>query len=244
MQDRDPVRVISLLRTPDRRRVFEQENKNLYFEYFDAIDGSTLTLEEILQTGLFETDLPYTPGAYGAALSHLHLWEEAIRYDKNVTIAEDDAIFRSDFDEYQDRVLKELPEKWDFILWGWNFDSVLSLKAMPETSPSVMLFSQDKLRNSCDAFKASRHKVNLFRLDKALGIPAYTISPYGAKKFKEKCFPQRHISVYLPVLNHLIQNNGVDISMNNIYCSTQSYVCFPPLVITKNDRKISTIQID
>src|SRR3569833_3107431 len=73
-----PSKVISLTRTPERRTEFARRNPHLNYVYFDAVDGKTLTRESVAATGLFPPGLPYTRGAYGAALSHLALWEETI----------------------------------------------------------------------------------------------------------------------------------------------------------------------
>jgi len=43
-------------------------------------------------------------------------------------------------------------------------------------------------------------------------------------------------------LNKKIPNTGIDIPMNRFYPETRSYVAFPPLVATKSERTISTVQ--
>jgi hypothetical protein len=79
-------------------------------------------------------------------------------------------------------------------------------------------------------------------LDKCFGIPAYTISPKGAEKFKGQCFPLVPLEVEFPLMDHAMLNNGIDIAMNNLYSSVNAYACFPPLAITKNEHSTSTIQ--
>jgi len=238
----DIIKVISLKRSTGRRDEFTKMNPQLKFEFVDAIDGSELTRESIAKTNLFHQELPYTSGAYGCALSHLSLWEEAIKFSKVMTVAEDDAIFRLDFEEQYSQLLREISPDWDIILWGWNFDSILSLYAMPNISSTVMLFNEVQLRNSIYNFQRFQEKPNLIRLDKCFGTPAYSISPNGAKKFKSLCFPITKFNLFFPVLNREFPNNGIDMAMNRIYQVTNSLVCFSPLVITKNDRSKSTVQ--
>lgn len=72
-------------------------NPHVDYLFCDAIDGSTLPDNVLSNPLLFEKDLPYTKGAYGAALSHLALWNKAINENCVLTIAEDDAIVRNDF---------------------------------------------------------------------------------------------------------------------------------------------------
>jgi GR25 family glycosyltransferase involved in LPS biosynthesis len=236
------IKVISMETSHERRKNFINLNKHIKFDFFNAVDGNQLTQEFIASTNLFEMDLPYTAGAYGCALSHLILWDEATKLDKVITIAEDDAIFRFDFENLYKEKLNSLPPDWDIVLWGWNFDSILSLNVMPNISPVVMVFNQDHLRSSVKEFQKFSEDATLLRLDKCFGTISYSISPSGAAKFKSLCFPMSSFLLFFPLLNRQLPNNGIDIAMNRIYQSTNSYVAFPPLVITKNDHTITTVQ--
>uniref|UniRef100_Q3ASL1 Glycosyl transferase, family 25 n=1 Tax=Chlorobium chlorochromatii (strain CaD3) TaxID=340177 RepID=Q3ASL1_CHLCH len=237
------VHVISLKRCTERRKAFMDMNPHVDYLFFNAVDGSTIPEKVLSNPLLFEKGLPYTKGAYGCALSHLLLWNKAIKENCVLTIAEDDAIFRKDFHVMQNKLLSSISSDWDIILWGWNFDSILSLNVLPDVSPTVMVFSQEKLRESINTFiEKVTYPSSLFFLDKCFGIPAYTITPQGAIKFKSLCFPLKFFSLWFPLLNRKLPNNGIDIAMNKIYSSTNSYVSFPPLVVTKNEHAISTIQ--
>jgi len=238
----NPIKVISLERSIDRRNAFREYNSHINFEFFDAVDGAKLTDEFFATSTLFEKELPYTVGAYGCVLSHLALWEEAIKLNKTLTVAEDDAIFRFDFEEQSFELINSLSPDWDIIVWGWNFDSILSLHIMPNISPAVVLFGQEQLRESIVNFQILQQKPSMFRLDKCFGTPAYSISPAGAKRFKALCFPVKNFKVYYPVINKELPNEGVDSAMNRIYRLTNSYCCFPPLAVTKNEHAFSTVQ--
>lgn len=236
------IHVISLARSAARRQRFVELNRHLDFQLFDAVDGALLTDTALQQSELFTPDLPYTRGAYGCALSHLALWEEAIRSGRPVTAAEDDAIFRLDFAQQYRAAIDALPPDWDFVLWGWNLDYVLSLSFMPGISPAVAFFDQAQMRKSVQQFRGLDAKPNLIRLDKCWGIPAYTISPQGARKFKERCFPLKDFEMEVPVTKARLRNTGIDSAMNAVYADVNAYACFPPLVVTENDHAISTVQ--
>jgi glycosyl transferase family 25 len=237
------VKVINLKRSIERRNDFIKNNKGIDYEFIEGVDGKILSEEDISNKNHFLNPLFFpTRGAYGVALSHLKLWNHAIDINEAITIAEDDAIFRKDFDLKSSEMIDQMPLNWDIILWGWNFDSILSISAMPEISPTIMIFNQDAIRKNIVKFKKEKSKVYPFKLDKCFGIPAYTISPGGAKKFKKLCFPLGNFTLYFPFLNRELPNTGIDIAMNKIYSETLSFVSFPPLAITKNEHKISTIQ--
>jgi len=234
--------VISLKRSKERRSIFLKENSHVDFTFFDAIDGSSLSKSVISDPNFFSSNLSYTKGAYGCALSHLSLWEIAIQENRIVTIIEDDVILRIDFDYQKNKLIESLHSDWDIILWGWNFDHVLSLNLIPNISPVMILFNQDQLRSNTDTFKIETHKPILYPLDKTFGIPAYSISPKGAKLFKLSCFPLTLFEIQFPLMNRKMHNNGLDIAMNMVYQDSASMVSFPPLAVTKNIHEISTVQ--
>ena len=236
-----PVKVISLARTPQRRSEFERRNPGLAFEFFDAVDGSALSEADLAATGLFPPGLGYTPGAFGVALSHHALWEEAAAGTAPLTVAEDDAVFRPDFAAMQAQLLAGLPAGWDIVLWGFNFDSVLSFW-LPFGLRTVMAFDHTQTRTAIERLRTDHTQPQLHRLEFNFGIPAYTISPAGARRFKAGCFPMREFTRTFPMLPEPVRNFGIDAAMNQVYPLASAHVCFPPLVVTPNDRGASTIQ--
>lgn len=236
-----PVKVISLVRTPERRAEFQRRNPGLAFEFFDAVDGSALTPADLAASGLFSPDIQYTPGAHGVALSHHRLWELAAAGDTALTVAEDDAVFRPDFAAMQAQLLARLPPGWDFVLWGFNFDSAISFW-LPFGLRTVMGFDSSQTRTAIERLRTDSGTPQLQRLEFSFGLPAYTISPAGARRFRAACFPLREFSRAFPLLPNPVRNFGIDAAMNQVYPLASAHICFPPLVITPNDRVNSTIQ--
>jgi GR25 family glycosyltransferase involved in LPS biosynthesis len=236
-----PIQVISLERSAKRRAEFIRRHPRLPFEFFAAIDGAALTPDAIAATGLFRPGLHYTAGAHGAALSHHALWTRAAAGHEPLTIAEDDAIFREDFAAAQAELRAGLLPGWDIVLWGWNFDSVLALRVLPGV-PGVMAFDPSTVAKALAGFPFTTARPQAFRLDVAFGLPAYTISPNGAKKLLARCFPLADFTRTLPLAPQPVRNDGIDTAMTNLYPAADAYVCFPPLAMTPNDRAASTIQ--
>ncbi len=235
------INVISLKRSKERREEFSKLNSHLKFTFYDSVDGSKLTERKIKNSKLFRPNLGYTSGAYGNAMSHLSLWEKVIKSKEIMTIAEDDSIFRLDFEEKHQEVLEKMPSDWDIILWGWNFDSILSVNVLPNISPVVVLCHQDKLRGSIVEFQSVQEEASALKLSRCFGTHAYSISPKGAKKFKSLCFPLSGAEVFFPMLGG-VKSTGIDNAMNQHYDSNESFCCFPPLAVTKNERSKSEVQ--
>lgn len=236
-----PIKVISLVRTPQRRASFQRQNPGLAFEFRDAVDGTAMGAADVAATGLFQQGLNYTAGAYGIALSHHQLWQEAAAGETPFTVAEDDAIFRADFAAAHARVLDALPPAWDFVQWGFNFDTALAFR-LPFGLPLVSSFSHNHIRQAVQNFQTQTGPPTVCRLDFSFGLPAYSISPAGARRFLKELFPLRDYHRTYPLIPKPVRNEGIDIAMNHVYPGAAAYVCFPPLVVTPNDRANSTVQ--
>ncbi|MBO6085913.1 MAG: glycosyltransferase family 25 protein, partial [Acetobacter sp.] len=185
--------LINLDRSEDRLEEFYRVNRHIEgIERFSAIDGRGLrqTLKEkgLLQEG-FGVD--YTDGGLGCAMSHKAQWERAVASGEALTVIEDDAVFCKNFEEEHQRLLKTLPETWDIVLWGYCADSTLFYDLLPGFSSCTAHFNQESLRKNIDLYSGRVVSGNLFKLLGAWGIPCYTISPRGAGKLLNLCFPIR-----------------------------------------------------
>jgi glycosyl transferase family 25 len=247
------IRVINLDRSPDRLAAFMSANAHLAaVSRFAAVDGRRLDLAALTRAGLIGEGLLhkdyYTIGAIGAAMSHLSLWEEAANSGTMLTIAEDDAIFHSRFEPHAAEVIERLPPDWDLILWGWNFDLFLCFEMLPGISTSLSQFEQERLRANAARFRDLAVSPRPFPLIWSFGIPCYTVTPKGGRALKSICLPLKPTIASFPPAGRtplraqLFRNVGIDSAMNNAYAKISAHVCFPPLVVTRNERATSTIQ--
>ncbi|WP_257127837.1 glycosyltransferase family 25 protein [Burkholderia sp. MSMB2157WGS] len=239
---RRAVSVISLTDGRSRRASFRADNPELDVEFVDAVDGAALSDDDIANSGLFAPGLPYSRGAYGIAMTTHRLWTEIAAGDELVTIAEDDAIFRPDFHEVTEQFLQANAGCYDFIAWGYNFDSILRGSIFNSRTPVTMRFDETALARSVDAFRSDRSAVLVMNLLEFYGICAYTVSPAGARFLLDRCFPLKPEVLFSYGLDRPISNFGIDVAMNKCYGDMRSVASFPPLAITMNDRRTSTIQ--
>ena len=222
--------VISLERTPVRLETFLKNNGHIKFEVFHAIDGSTL-----VPLG------NYKRGGMGNAMSHIGLWKQCIEMDEPITVCEDDAILHAQFEQ---KKLDYAKCNYDFICWGWNFDAHLWASPMPFLSPIQMIFNQNSMRANKFEYLKSPLETILMDLHLSNGTICYTITPKGAKKFLNICYPLKSkVSVNIPNIGIVsINPAGLDSAMPDAYQKTKSVVCFPPLAVSDNDHATSTVQ--
>lgn len=237
------IHVINLDRSADRLCEFQRRNGHLpAIQRFSAIDGATIDRHALMAARTIAPGLKYTNGAIGCALSHLHFWESAADGAEAITICEDDATFHHGFLEHAPRLIANLPEDWDLVLWGWNFDSILLFDLLPGVSQCLGVFDQAKLRGAVDQYQRLPLTPALFRLVRAFGTVCYTLSPSGARKLLDRCLPIGPFTIPFPMVNPEFPNNGIDIAMNREYEAVNAYVSLPPLVVTTNDHALSTVR--
>jgi GR25 family glycosyltransferase involved in LPS biosynthesis len=238
-----PVRVISLNRTPERWTAFQDRNRGVVaFERARAVDGRALDRAELVRAGLLADPALYSDGALGCALSHLALWRACLASSAPMTICEDDAVFHPDFPAHLESLCRTSSDQFDLVLWGWNLDSVLQADLAPDL-PFASTFDPAALRRSVEAWRAAPLDPLLLRLRRAFGSPGYTVTPRGARRLIEYCIPIRELSVRFAPFRKPFPNTGVDLAMNAAYDQLDAYVSFPPLLITPNDRAVSTVQV-
>ena len=239
------VFVITLDRSTERLAGFEKANRACVpFTRFSAIDGAKQSRAGLHADAVLNADVQYTDGAVGCALSHIALWKKAATEGRSLTICEDDAVFNAEFSARSQALLEQLNGRFDVILWGWNFDSVLSYQVLPGVSICAARFDQARLRSSIAMFQRLRFQPTLYRLVRAFGLPGYTVSAQGAGTLLKSCLPLRNMDVRFPGYDHVFQNSGIDIVMSAIYPKLRAYVSLPPLVVTPNQRAISTVQTE
>ena len=110
------------------------------------------------------------------------------------------------------------------MLWGWNFDAALLIELLPGVSTALVRCDEDQLRLNAHEFSNLSLSPKVFRLLLAFGVPCYSVSPQGARKLKEHCFPIREMSVRLPGTqwknlhsNTIMLNIGLDVMMAHAY---------------------------
>jgi len=145
-------------------------------------------------------------------------------------------------------LIKTLPADWDLIMWGYNFDLFMCFEMLPGVSSCLGQFEQDRMRAGVGAFQQQPITPQAFRLIWAFGALCYSVSPKGAQSLKDKCLPLRPMIIDIPEAARAYPYStkyrtvGLDNSMCAVYRQLSAFVCFPPLVISKNEGAKSTIQ--
>jgi hypothetical protein len=124
----------------------------------------------------------------------------------------------------------------------------MSFELLPSVTHATVMFNQDRMRANIEAFQRQTITPQIYKLLWAFGTCCYSISSKGAAVLKSKILPLsarvtpfpegQKAYPYSPAWRHV----GIDNSMNAVHRGIKSFVCFPPLVVTKNETKTSTVQ--
>jgi glycosyl transferase, family 25 len=235
--------VVNLNRQPEKYESFLKLNAGtkIAFERFEASDGALFSPKDAVGMKLVVPGVQLTPGAVGCAASHFRIWMQTVESGVSALVFEDDAIIRDDISERLGLLLPTLKD-WDYITLGYNTDSILDLELAPGMKSMMMFLPKYPDGESAAAFQRSTAQVAAMKLNNCFGTPGYVVSPEGARKLLQLCFPMDNRTYPVPALNRTLAAVGVDGVMNTIYSSIQAFACFAPLVVPKNDHATSTVQ--
>jgi len=70
----------------------------------------------------------------------------------------------------------------------------------------------------------------------SFGTSAYAVSPTGAAKILDFCFPLSNRSVTVDCLGRTFPAYSIDCLLNHFYGDNLCFAAFPPLAITPHDK--------
>jgi GR25 family glycosyltransferase involved in LPS biosynthesis len=117
----DKIYVINLKKNTDRWESISELAKkaNVNITRFDAIYGKELDDNHPDIIKYFIKNHKLNKGQIGCALSHVKIWEDAIKNNyKNIIVFEDDAVIPEDFWGRFNKYYNALPKDWDMLLLG------------------------------------------------------------------------------------------------------------------------------
>ncbi len=238
----EPIRVISLDRTPQRFAQFLADNAGFAVQRFAACDGGLLTPAGCVAEGLISAENIYNAGALGTARSHVTLWRECVASGAPMVVAEDDIVLRADFWPAMAALLERVPG-WDIVLWTHNFDWPVKVAPAPGTGEAVIQYTAPGSELDVQTYRAATTPSFLLPLRSAAGIGCYSISPAGAARLLARCLPiGAAFAEYATKPGLGWENNGIDVEMSRHYTGMAAYIAMPPLALAPNDQAASTIR--
>jgi len=235
--------VISLKRTPERLKRFHQINGHEANEVIviEGIDG--VCDDVLLRRSRYlpvEAKQKWSQGSIGSALSHLACWQRCIQTGQAVIILEEDSVLAPDWRHQLNALIDhELPHNWEFLLLGWNYDSVLRSRDSMGTE-SISLFEPaypalGQIRRILE--NPSRRVIH--ELLNAFGLGGYAINPAGARGLIQRLQEQDTSLIRIARGIPEVQSTTLDGALNSCYSQIKAFVVRHPLVIALNDQATS-----
>jgi GR25 family glycosyltransferase involved in LPS biosynthesis len=248
------MRAINLDRRPDRWRQFLTQNAFVHnIIRQSAVDAETLDMDALVKQHILHASAADAHRAeIACALSHREAWLTAVQRDIPQLVMEDDVILRKDIEEKLIHVMASAPPEWDFILLGFNTDSILDIEIFDNVRMQSRFCQFDNQLNQWQPcsnmldksaiFVHTRNTVSLFKIYHAFGLASYLISAKGARKLLKNCFPLRPTSCRIAALGRTLNSVALDIVLNTQYSKIEAYCVVPPLALPVNDKTQSDIQ--
>lgn len=242
--------VINLESRPDRKAAFDCWNRRqpVAYSYFPAISGRSVNRFDLVAKGhLAPEEALFNAGSLGNALSHRALWEECARGDEPYLIFEDDCCLRGDFWRHAQPIISREANHRHMIVFGFNTDAAIAIRGADGVL-SAIRFDETIKRHPdyfCQYSQLKDGRPNLFRCHQFWGILAYAISPKGAQRLIEECFPLASDEpVELIGEDRKVPPYGLDGRINLALQKERldALICYPPLALGPNSQTMSDIQ--
>lgn len=242
------VYVINLRSRADRRAQYSSWNArpDLEFVFVDAAVGADLDRNAAVREGLVAAHTRVTPGALGCAQSHRDLWRQVVARGETTIVCEDDGCLRGDFAIRAEELMASLGDDWDLLYLGYNTDTLLAAET-PEGLKVLMQVDGAAKRapGFFETFSTLRARpATALGCYQAWGTLCYAITPRGAARLLEACFP---ISAAREVVmfgqNRTMAPYGID-GMINAALQREPIAAFcavPALALSLNDQADSDV---
>ena len=238
---------ISLDPEGERFRRFKANNAHLTnVRVFRGIGGAAIARNERISSGLLTAELEaqgtVTDGTVGCAASHRAVWQMIASADHGAVIMEDDVMTHPEIGAYLAANGKLLANA-EAIFLSVNTDSVLSTVSAQGLHVQEIMSPQypDEawIRNAFA--KTAISDVRWYRMLKGLGLCCYWLSPAGAKKLLELCFPLTSEGTDLPFMKEPWPGSAIDGRMNAFFPSMRVFITRPFLAYSPNTDSATSV---
>lgn len=241
-----PIHLINLDRDGERLQRFTARNRHLAnVTRISAADGTALDREKLVRAGTISPDFGCATGSLGCAVSHVRLWQQAVREDRPITVLEDDAVTVHGIEGAAAAVMSALPRDWDFIKWGWTanitawLDIGLSRISVTGDGKPPLYDAQ-----TLEAFQARSIAPAPVRMLHSFGLFAYSISPKGARAALDFCLPLRNRTIDYACTGTNAEAKGIDAMIWGAYFAMQAFLCMPNLGAHADEGRSIRIAMD
>lgn len=237
------LHVINLPARADRRAQFLawNERSGVEISFVDAVIGATLDRAALAAQNILAADnAGFSPGALGNALSNRALWEQARAGAAPTFVCEDDACLRGDFAKQAPAVLAQLAPDWDIVFFGYNTNALVAVQAN-DGLKALIHFDEAAKRapGYFDAFARSQAPAPApLQCFQAWGTLCYAISPQGAQRLLDLCFPLSSAAeIFMFGQNRALKPYTLDgmINLSLQRAPVSAYCVFPPIAVSAND---------
>lgn len=235
--------VLNLARRPERLQRFcgWNDGHGLDFQVVPAVDGTGLDRAALAAAGVLEADnARFTDGAIGNALSHRQQWLDCMADGQPRMICEDDACLRGDIAAHLPAVTKALLGA-DLLFLGYNTNAPLTL-VLPDALVTESYFGmRPGAGDHFAAFAGNTARRPRPALQRALtvwGTIAYAVSPAGARRLVQSCFPlssARGVSTQMARRRVAVRALDGMINLALHDGRVHAVACLPPLALSPND---------
>jgi GR25 family glycosyltransferase involved in LPS biosynthesis len=238
---------ISLDPAGERYRLFAERNRHLgSISIFNAIKGADIPMAERVSSGLLTPELlaagTVTEGTLGCAASHRAVWRIIAASNTGAVVMEDDVLTHPGLPEFMAAHPKIL-NRAELVFFSVNTDSVLAtISPQGLTTYEVMQPQRPDLAWIGRAFaQTAVADVRPHRLLNGFGLCCYWVSPRGAARLLDACYPLTLEGTDVPLMKDKWPGSAIDGRMNAFLPAMSAFITRPFLAYSPNTDSSTSI---
>jgi GR25 family glycosyltransferase involved in LPS biosynthesis len=221
---------------PEKLAAFRKDHDSfeLPLEVVPLTEAHEVDFRELRQIDLMNSDAyEWAPAEVGKAMTHWLAWHQAVESRRVTCIFQDDAILRRDFKSRLAGLLASMPAGWDMLQLGYDIQSAIDFQITPDCRFNGRFLRPFPTEYDLGNFVRLATPVVALRMFNVFGNFAYLVTPEGAQKLIDNCFPLSTKAVTIPALGGRVRTTNIDLVMNQHFGSMEAYVAFPPLALSR-----------
>jgi len=187
------ILILNLQRNPEKRKNIEDQFKKLNIKdylFFPAIDGKYITNNIDVKIGVgYGVGRQLTKTEIAIIMGHINMLQYTNANNlENIIILEDDVILCDDFNERLDKILKDLPNDWEYVYLSGHSDyekfPIVSSQKIVKSPKMIGAFSYmvnktayQKLINFCLSFMTTYDDM-IMQMISLKRLNSYTVFPF------------------------------------------------------------------
>lgn len=226
------LRVISKADAETLRKFRKRNPAADNLEVVPSFDVLALDRSYMVENGLLDVNIRASDDQVAEIFSHVIQWSQCVADGVPRTIFSDKSSIPDNFEELANALLQTLPEDWDLIVWGVDYNGLMIVKMPSQMGDCILKCDDHPSTGPTGPLGERKTPALLLKLSAIEGMSGYTVSPRGASILMNS-LPIREYSYRSKLAGREMRGVSLSTLFSSLieHGAMAAHVSFPPLVV-------------